>query len=85
MHTNVDTNVIRNVMTQGQPVCLHVLNGCVVSDFCWYSLIHNPATNVNVCVLLFFHVGHAEKQAYSCMAANTVAPPSKPSGLVMQH
>lgn len=31
--TDVDTNVIGKVMTQQQPVCLHLLNGSAVSGF----------------------------------------------------
>lgn len=33
MHTDVDTNVIGNVMTQQQPVYLHLLNGSAVTGF----------------------------------------------------
>lgn len=33
MHTDVDTNVIGNVMTQQHPVCLHLLNGYAVTVF----------------------------------------------------
>lgn len=32
MHTDVD-DVIENVMTQQQPVCLHLLNGSAVTVF----------------------------------------------------
>lgn len=85
MYTNVDTNVIRNVMTQEKPLCLQVLNGCVVRAFCWYSLIHNPVTDVNTHCFAALSCWPCRKQAYSCMAASAMPQPSKPSGHVMQH
>lgn len=60
MHTDVDTNVTGNVMTQQQPVCLHLLNGSAVTVFSVGAAesITLPLMWTHS-VLPFFHVGHA--------------------------
>lgn len=60
MHTDVDINVIGNVMTQQQPACLHLLNGSAVSGFSVGAAesITLPLMWTHS-VLPFFHVGRA--------------------------
>lgn len=76
MHTDVDTNVIRNVMTQQQPARFHLLNGSAVTGF---SVSAAESITLPLMWTQCFAVlscWPCRKQAYSGMAASTMAQPS---------
>lgn len=84
MRTDVDTSV--NLMTQQKPSIPPSIEWiCCLWLFCLCNWIHNPATNVNTQCFAILSCWPCRKQAYSRMAASTMAQPSKPSGSVMQH